>query len=269
MGIPACASLNEAEECVDAVPIGVRRIAIEIEIVPRAPLADQSPTLDREHGFAKYIGFVVATAVYALASVLGDVLSSTFTGFAKPNVNDVRITSEFVPGVRQPRLREPRSFCEHVQVGVPAVVAAATLDLNEVHATNLRLSPRGPPAELDERRVKSIDILLERPSRLAQGERYESNRALAAVTGDATSDVPGSLLCAGIAESILAFVAGDAVHAWLTVRLKHPGFRAAPFESGKSVGGVVHRSQGCSYATASVFPTGVSEGDPGFVVGLL
>lgn len=99
MNVAAFASFDQAGEGIDAAPFAVRRFAIEIEIVPRSPLANEASTFDCEHGFAKHVGLVIATAVHALARVFGNVLRGTFTRFAEADVNDVRIAGQFIPGV--------------------------------------------------------------------------------------------------------------------------------------------------------------------------
>lgn len=79
-------------------------------------------------------------------------------------------------------------------MSMPAVVIATAFDFYEVHAAVLGRSPGRTPAELHERRVQSIDILLEGSAGLAKRQGDESDGSVFRKLTDAVSDMSSSLL---------------------------------------------------------------------------
>ena len=77
-------------------------------------------------------------------------------------------------------------------MGVPTVVAATSLDLDEVDAAVLGLLPCGTSAEFDEGSVEAVDVLFQRSLGLAEGEGDESEGSISCELSDAVSDMSSS-----------------------------------------------------------------------------
>lgn len=137
-------SSNQTSERIDADPFPLRGVVTQIKRTPRAVFADQTTTSEGKDCFSQDIGIVVATTMHALRCVLGNVPCSVFAGVTKPDVDNEGIGSDLVPRFRERALGNVGTFGKDMQVNVPAVITATTLDLDEVDAAMLATRPEPP-----------------------------------------------------------------------------------------------------------------------------
>ena len=95
----------------------------------------------------------------SLASVFGSVKRRSIVRIAPSDVYDERIAGDLVPCDAQLVLAHVAAFRDRVQMYVPAVVAAATLDFDEGYSALLGFAPESTPTELSEAVVKPADVL--------------------------------------------------------------------------------------------------------------